>query len=1436
VPNENEEILQLNAAQYLATLNKMQAGHVRLQDILKTSVENLNRFYVGQTKIEGTFSTTDKAGNKLTATLRRQAGEWKVVAGSMELVADGLKKHIDLIEKYDPRRFNRQKENIARTAGLEGIITGGAQRGRATRAGEAVTRDPGVATTGGVGRQIDDSLKAKQAANDAAFIAGQKARARAAEEAGARLARAFSAVAQADTAAAKTVLNVNKQILAQGERDARQRENALRRAQKELERAKLTNEKVTNAINLSWQTLARVFVIHSFHRAISAFIQQLTQAVDQAALFQIKISEIRTISQDSQQSFTSWSESIRVLSDQFGSPINDVAAGVYEVISNQIAKGAEATRFMAEAMTFAQITASSTQDSVNLLSSAINSYGLAASDAGKVSAILFKVIDLGRVTASEMADTFGRVAQLSASTGITLEELGAALATLTINGVRYSEAFTLINNITLKLIKPTEDMQKLFRQWGVSSGEAAIATFGFAGVLGKLEEATHGSATELAELFRDIRAIRGATGLTEALEGYNRNLEEIRNSANETSVAVGIATESAGRAFIIEMNKIKNFFIKDFGARFLEVLKSLGITGSESSFSLVSGIKLVATAGTGLLASYLLITPALKIFTFYQAVSANTALLQAAGYTNVTRAGVAMHLMTTNNTSALGRFLSFAQSGAGIVTGLVTVGVALFLHQRQKIQELSTFAATRQAEDEIALAKLTEATKKEIDARTSLTQRGIETQFQTHLQHATKVRRLQTELGDHQTRKFNEATQRFQASLDIQKSAYQKHLNDLKKSAEQAIENAQTAREKITDIRQGLGKRQFDLRLSLLPDAEQIKALQQKAGEVAAESQKKLFLDVGDPIKSERNLKNALELFEESDRIQTELLQRRAGAEEKVKTLAQQIAETEGKISDRQNLRTAQEAKRLATEARRASTAKERNAAEEELIRLEQSAGGDVREAQQEGQDRASAVRLGRLQAELEAQKEILDILPQRQEFEQTFADLADRQTKALEEYAGHQERLSKIQEDRLKQEQIQFQKLEEIFKKLGAFKVPDEIKTIEEGQTLSKSFGELVDRATSEGGLKDQAALLELRKQQGEVEEQIRQKLKDRAVLEQQERLTNLKEESIKLNNQLAEQEKKLVDERTGAEQGIIRNAEELKKVLFTLPITRGVENAANALQAAADAFAKGPTKETAQALQSAIEEAETQRSKLNVGGRSRVDTSQVEIGRDRTLQNLLTEFQGNINKLLFVLPEGEKQLVTDKEALGALEKVIGVPLSAGTQIGVLGETAKTTSERAKELGTEFQNLQIGIKNTEAAIRAAFAQQGIVPQTKAHGGSIQARGTDIVPALLTPGEFVVRKSATEKYLPVLRAINAMRFDVGGVANPLRHLHISEGYGDVPNFRSQSRAIETGFPRTPSMLIDGDVIIQGVPITGTPVVDADLIQKALDRRFRRHNG
>ena len=323
-------------------------------------------------------------------------------------------------------------------------------------------------------------------------------------------------------------------------------------------------------LGLTLKNIARIVVISAIHRSVGRVSQTLREATEEAMELQIAMSEIRTISQGAQISFGQLAVELRQVSDEFGLDVLDTAEAQYQALSNQVAEGAEAFQFLESAARFSIAAVASQEEAVSLLSSAIKAYNLDVSETEKVSAQFFKTIELGRVRASEMADTIGNILVPANQLGVGLDEVNSAITTLTVQGVKYNQAATLIRNVILKLIRPTDEMSKLLRETGFESGQAAVEALGFGGVLEMVQEKTQGSATEIGKLFSRIRAIVGVLGFAgESMNTYNNNLEEIRGSTESFNKAVEIGFESNAKKIQVELNKVANFFEVDLGQKIL---------------------------------------------------------------------------------------------------------------------------------------------------------------------------------------------------------------------------------------------------------------------------------------------------------------------------------------------------------------------------------------------------------------------------------------------------------------------------------------------------------------------------------------------------------------------------------------------------------------------------------------------------------------------------------------------------------------------------------------------------------------------------------------------------------------------------------------------------------------------------------------------------
>lgn len=456
-------------------------------------------------------------------------------------------------------------------------------------------------------------------------------------------------------------------------------------------------------ILLSWESVTRLFQVQILHQVIGQFISELRRSVDEASKFQIRISEIRTISQQNQLTTAQWASGLRDLSDAFGLPLLDVTKAAYDAISNQVTRGAQTFEFLRTTLEFSRISVSSAADAQNLLSSAIKSFGEQNLTAQKAAEVLFKTIDLGRVTASEMANTFGRVAQLASQAGVTIEQLGAAIATLTVRGVRYSEAYTLINNVLISAIKPSEAMTEVLRKYGVATGEAAIRTFGFVGFLRILQsELNSGGLSKLAEIEQNIRSIRGALGLVsgDAFAEFEQNLQNITNGAEQFRRAGDIIRESPAFKLEQELNKLRNIFAIDFGQEMIRTV--LELTAPFGGFAItVKGVveltKELVGAVKNVVEPFTLLAGAINSISFGLLTAGLSVLLKLlVAYVAVTLAArTATYLWTSALAVAAGGVAATTARLGALVAGMnpyvlvATVLVTLFLSARAASDQLT---------------------------------------------------------------------------------------------------------------------------------------------------------------------------------------------------------------------------------------------------------------------------------------------------------------------------------------------------------------------------------------------------------------------------------------------------------------------------------------------------------------------------------------------------------------------------------------------------------------------------------------------------------------------------------------------------------------------------------------------------------------------------
>lgn len=389
-------------------------------------------------------------------------------------------------------------------------------------------------------------------------------------------------------------------------RSLREQMRAAKDTGSELANAGTKGANAGKAVLLSWQSVVRIFAIQVIHQAISRVTSAFGEAISEAQSYQTSLAEIQTIGGDLGLSMGELDQRVRQLAVAFGQPLDTVAEGVYQTLSNQVGEASQTFEFLAASQKFATTAVTDADSAVNLLSSTINSFNLNAADAEITAAKLFKTIELGRIRAEEFANTFGRVAVLSNQLGVSLDETLASIATLTVQGLRYNEAFTLITNTQLKLIRPTDQLKAAFNELGVASAEAGIQAFGFQGFLEQLTEVSGDSASEIGGLFNRVRAIRGVLGLT-ADEGrrFNENLRRISNvNLDEFQEAFEKVFDTDAQQLQRELTDIQATLVSGFGQSAISVITALtGVFGGLRGTIITVTAATAAAAGTFLIAN-----------------------------------------------------------------------------------------------------------------------------------------------------------------------------------------------------------------------------------------------------------------------------------------------------------------------------------------------------------------------------------------------------------------------------------------------------------------------------------------------------------------------------------------------------------------------------------------------------------------------------------------------------------------------------------------------------------------------------------------------------------------------------------------------------------------------------------------------------------------
>lgn len=252
--------------------------------------------------------------------------------------------------------------------------------------------------------------------------------------------------------------------------------------------------------------------------------------------------EVSTLSQDVSANFEQWKSKVVDVTTQIPIAATEAAKAMYQIESAGH-HGADALNVLTESAKGAIGGVTDTFMVADAITTILNSYNMSAEEAAKVSDMLFTTVKLGKTNMQSLASTIAQVAPIASTFGVGIEEVLAAVATLTKSGTKTSVAMRQVRDSIVATTK--------------ALGDDAFKGRRFLDAMQEVADGANGSNLALRKELASLQALNGVLGMTgKNYKGAERDLEAMANSAGAADEAYQKMADTAGNSAILLKNNI----------------------------------------------------------------------------------------------------------------------------------------------------------------------------------------------------------------------------------------------------------------------------------------------------------------------------------------------------------------------------------------------------------------------------------------------------------------------------------------------------------------------------------------------------------------------------------------------------------------------------------------------------------------------------------------------------------------------------------------------------------------------------------------------------------------------------------------------------------------------------------------------------------------
>ena len=307
-----------------------------------------------------------------------------------------------------------------------------------------------------------------------------------------------------------------------------------------------TTNKIDSAFGKMTKSINAATIAKGAMAAAAIYVaNKLRVTTKEVMAYQKQLGMVNTLLKVSRDELNKYGDEFERLSLRTGASKTEIANAAYQALSSGVGKG-DLIGFLETASKTAIAGQATVEQSVGTITSIINAYKMEMSEAGKVADWLLTIQNEGVTTVRELGDQLGDVTSISAALGVSLNDVGGAIAQMTVNGNNTAKTITMLKSMLSELSKEGQTAADNFKKLSGQSFTEFIANGGtLQEAMIKMEEYAKKSNKSVVDLFSSVEAGSAALNLTGInAENFANKLEKVASSSGELETAYRTATDN----------------------------------------------------------------------------------------------------------------------------------------------------------------------------------------------------------------------------------------------------------------------------------------------------------------------------------------------------------------------------------------------------------------------------------------------------------------------------------------------------------------------------------------------------------------------------------------------------------------------------------------------------------------------------------------------------------------------------------------------------------------------------------------------------------------------------------------------------------------------------------------------------------------------------